>query len=101
MPQRRAHVRYPSQPGHRRRSPVEQAQPARPAIPEMHYLSRRVARLQQRPVLPEVNAMMKTLRIALAAFGALHAQPVIAPTPEQVGSARGENSGNYNITNTF
>jgi hypothetical protein len=45
--------------------------------------------------------MMKILCITLAAYGALQAQPVVAPTPEQVGSPRGENSGNYNITNSF
>ena len=45
--------------------------------------------------------MTKILWIALAAFGTLQAQPVIAPTTEQVGSPRGENSGNYNITNSF
>src|SRR5436190_5704358 len=67
----------------------------------MHHLSRRTARIQQRPVLPEVNAMMKTLYITLAALGALHAQQPVAPTTEQSGSPRGENSGNYNITNSF
>ena len=45
--------------------------------------------------------MAKTLWIALAAFGAIQAQPVVSPTTEQVGSPRGENSGNYNITNSF
>ncbi|HXK07128.1 MAG TPA: hypothetical protein VMS37_32330 [Verrucomicrobiae bacterium] len=45
--------------------------------------------------------MMKILCISLVAFGALQAQPVVAPTTEQVGSPRGENSGNYNITNSF
>jgi hypothetical protein len=45
--------------------------------------------------------MRKTLLIALAAVGTLRAQPAVAPTTEQIGSARGENSGNYNITNSF
>ena len=45
--------------------------------------------------------MMKTYWILLAACGALGAQQVVAPTPEQVGSPRGENAGNYNITNSF
>src|SRR3954447_1561306 len=45
---------------------------------------------------------MKTrLSILFAALGTLGAQQVVAPTPETVGSARGENSGNYNITNSF
>ena len=39
--------------------------------------------------------------ILFAACGALSAQQVVAPTPEQVGSPRGENAGNYNITNSF
>ncbi len=33
--------------------------------------------------------------------GAALAQPVVAPTPETVGSARGENWNDYNITNSF
>src|ERR1035441_8128196 len=45
---------------------------------------------------------MKTLIwIFLAAIGALSAQQVVAPGPEALGSARGENQGNYNITNSF
>ena len=28
-------------------------------------------------------------------------QPVVAPTPEAVGTTRGENIGGYNITNSF
>ena len=31
----------------------------------------------------------------------LAAQPVVAPTPESVGVARGVNMGDYNITNSF
>ena len=45
---------------------------------------------------------MKTrFGIFFAATAALSAQQVAAPTPETVGSARGENHGNYNITNSF
>jgi len=45
---------------------------------------------------------MKTrIWILFAAAGALGAQQVAAPTPELPGSARGENHGNYNITNSF
>ena len=33
--------------------------------------------------------------------GALYAQQVVAPTPEPVGPARGEDSGDYNITNSM
>jgi hypothetical protein len=32
---------------------------------------------------------------------ALNAQPVVAPTPEQPVTARGENAGNYNVINSF
>jgi hypothetical protein len=39
--------------------------------------------------------------IFFAATGVLSAQQVVAPTPETVGAARGENYGNYNITNSF
>jgi len=39
--------------------------------------------------------------IFFAATVALSAQQVAAPTPETVGPARGENHGNYNITNSF
>ena len=49
--------------------------------------------------------MKTTYWIFFAAFGTLltqgAAQQVVAPTPEQVGSPRGENSGDYNITNSF
>lgn len=44
--------------------------------------------------------MKKTLLI-FAVFGALEAQQVVTPTPEQVGPPRGENTGNYNVTNSF
>ena len=44
--------------------------------------------------------MLRTLLI-FAAFGVLEAQQVVAPTPDQVGSPRGENTGNYNVTNSF
>src|SRR5258708_12578324 len=37
----------------------------------------------------------------LAPISALHAQPVVAPTPDQPSAARGENAGNYNVTNSF
>jgi hypothetical protein len=37
----------------------------------------------------------------IAAAGSLQAQQVVAPTPDAVGSARGENAGDYNITNSF
>jgi hypothetical protein len=37
----------------------------------------------------------------MAAAGLLHAQAVLAPTDETLGSPRGENVGLYNITNSF
>jgi hypothetical protein len=40
--------------------------------------------------------------LLFAAFAAAtRAQPVVAPTPETVGSARGENWNDYNFTNSF
>jgi hypothetical protein len=45
--------------------------------------------------------MLKSTLLILASLAALHAQPVVAPTTEQVGSPRGENKGDYNITNFF
>ena len=45
--------------------------------------------------------MKKILYIAMAALGTIQGQQPVAPTTEQIGSARGENSGNYNITNSF
>jgi hypothetical protein len=50
--------------------------------------------------------MLRPLTIVFAAFlfipgGALKAQQVVAPTPDQVGSPRGENTGDYNITQSF
>src|SRR5271168_5150556 len=48
---------------------------------------------------------MKTLCLYLcfifAAADALSAQQVVAPTPGQVGPPRGENTGDYNITQSF
>jgi hypothetical protein len=38
------------------------------------------------------------LILAIAGAGALSAQQVVAPTPDQVGPTRGENTGEYNIT---
>lgn len=37
----------------------------------------------------------------ILAAGALYAQQVVAPTPEQVGAVRGQDVGDYNITNSF
>jgi hypothetical protein len=48
-----------------------------------------------------VIAMMKPTLLLIAATAALQAQQPVAPTNEPVGPARGENSGNYNITNSF
>src|SRR5579863_8813101 len=67
----------------------------------MHYLPRPHSRIECRPVLPEVTAMLRRIAITLAAVGALQAQQVVAPTTEQVGSPRGENTGDYNITQSF
>lgn len=39
--------------------------------------------------------------LLIAGSQAVFAQPVVAPTPETVGSARGENWSGYNITNSF
>jgi hypothetical protein len=44
---------------------------------------------------------MKRICLLFAIFGAAGAQQVVAPTPEQVGPPRGENIGNYNITQSF
>jgi len=52
-----------------------------------------------------VTAMRKRCYMLFAFLGALaiggHAQQTVAPTPDQVGSPRGENAGNYNVTNSF
>ena len=45
--------------------------------------------------------MTKRFWAFFAAIGALSAQQVVAPTQEPVGPARGENRGDYNITNSF
>ena len=48
---------------------------------------------------------MRTLRAAsillAGLLGAAFGQPVVAPTPETVGSPRGEDIGGYNVTNSF
>ena len=48
-----------------------------------------------------MTAMAKKLWLIFVASSALWAQQVVAPTPEPVGTARGENTGDYNITNSF
>ena len=45
--------------------------------------------------------MAARFSILLAIAGGLSAQQVVTPTPEPVGPARGENVGNYNITDSF
>ena len=45
--------------------------------------------------------MLMRFWLIFAALGALEAQPVAAPTPEQVGSARGDTVGGYNVTQSF
>jgi len=44
---------------------------------------------------------MRRLFSILAMAGALAAQQVVAPTPEQPGPAGGQNVGEYNVTNSF
>jgi hypothetical protein len=45
--------------------------------------------------------MLKPITLTLAVFGALQAQQVVAPTPDQVGSPRGDTWGDYNLTQSF
>src|SRR5579864_5255277 len=45
--------------------------------------------------------MRTRLVLTLALAGAVNAQQVVAPTPDQVGSPRGTNFNNYNITQSF
>src|SRR5579872_1957548 len=45
--------------------------------------------------------MRKIIFAILFLSQTLRAQPVVAPTPEQVGPPRGENTGDYNITQEF
>src|SRR5580704_15940435 len=45
--------------------------------------------------------MLRRCFLLLGVCGALQAQQVAAPTPEQVGPPRGENTGDYNITQQF
>ncbi len=48
-----------------------------------------------------MTAMLKRCWLLLAVLGALRAQEVIAPTPEEVGIARGSDFANYNIVDSF
>ena len=45
--------------------------------------------------------MLTRISLLLAAIGALQAQQVVAPTPQQTSSPRGDNMGDYNITQSF
>ncbi len=45
--------------------------------------------------------MLKPISFLFASMVALHAQQVVTPTAEAVGSVRGDSIGNYNITQSF
>ena len=45
--------------------------------------------------------MLKRICALFAAIGALQAQQVVAPTTDPIGSPRGDNTGDYNITQSF
>ncbi len=45
--------------------------------------------------------MLTRFCLIFAVLGALEAQQVVAPTPAQVGSPRGEDVGNFNVTQSF
>src|SRR5215831_11587466 len=45
--------------------------------------------------------MLNRIYILVAAAGALSAQQVVAPTSERVGSVRGTDVGDYNVTQSF
>lgn len=45
--------------------------------------------------------MLRHTTLFLFAAAVLAAQPTIAPTPQQAGRPRGEDTGNYNIVNSF
>src|SRR6185436_1757477 len=95
---RRRNLRPPRR---RNQDPVRIAQHVRSQVPQLHNLSRSHPRFERGAELP---AMKSAISIAivfagLAASG--FAQPVVAPTPETVGSPRGEDAGGYNIVNSF
>ena len=48
-----------------------------------------------------MTAMSKLLLPIFAVAGTLAAQQVVAPTPDTVGSARGDGWGDYNVTQSF
>ncbi len=50
---------------------------------------------------PKGHRFVIACMAVVAAASRLPAQQVVAPTPEQVGSPRGENTGNYNVTNSM
>src|SRR5215471_20358943 len=45
--------------------------------------------------------MLRRIALIIAAAGILHGQQPVGPTAEPVGPPRGEDSGNYNITNSI
>ncbi|MEP7362022.1 MAG: hypothetical protein ABI972_02105 [Acidobacteriota bacterium] len=48
-----------------------------------------------------MNITHRTTVLLIAAVAAAFAQSTVAPTAEPVGRARGEDAGNYNVTNSF
>src|SRR3954467_2633314 len=77
----------------------------RPAISELHELSRPHSRFERRFTIPALRGCMRRLLpiILLAAAFAFQtfAQMPVASAPEQVGSPRGDDWQGYNILNSF
>jgi hypothetical protein len=48
-----------------------------------------------------MRAIFPTSILLASLIGSAFAQPVVAPTPETVGSARGDNLGGYNVVQSF
>src|SRR5258708_39471143 len=97
MPQRRRQFRT----GGRRRPHAElHAQHVQPQIPQLHHLPRAAARVELRFEVLAMRPAFAASILFASLLGSASAQPVVAPTPETVGSARGQNVGPYNFVDS-
>lgn len=66
-------------------------------------MSRAHPRIEYRPAIFKVKkgSMQKLLFLVVVSTALILGQPTVSPTPQQAGTARGDNVGDYNITTSF
>src|SRR5262249_19748707 len=69
-------------------------------VPQLHDLPRSDSWLKRSAELPAMRIFVHIALFAAVTVSAF-AQPVVAPTPETVGTPRGDDVGGYNVINSF